>query len=120
MSETAPESKQNIRVDNTVVKYGMSKLEYGKFSLDCDKIPYVVTGSDDLYKTTKITYVQLADIDGTLYVTGSAGKVKSVKEYRTNYDTTNKAKITIMFYEDSENPTSPTTISVDVGDIVEA
>lgn len=118
MSETAPQSKQNIRMDNTLVKFGMSKLEYGKFSLNQDGVPYVVTGADDLYTTTKISYVLTGDIDGVNYVTGCLGKTKSIKEYRTNYDTTNKAKLTTLKYEDLVNPTRPTTIIVSVVSIV--
>ncbi len=117
MAELSPASKQNIRMDNTLVKFGMSKLEYGKFSLNHDGVPYVVTGQDDLYTTTELTYVHVADI-GTGYVTGSEGRVKTIKEFRTDYDTTNKAKLTTLTYTDATYPTKVTGIAISVADIV--
>jgi hypothetical protein len=109
MSEARPD-QPNIRLSSTAVKH-LSKFEYGKFYLDQTNAPVVRVGEDDFDTTTEFTYVEFSDI-GNGYVSGSEGRVKSIKEHMTITQSDSLAKLTTMFYENSSFPTKPTKITV--------
>ncbi len=60
----------------------------------------------------ELTIVQTADIDGVSYVTGSAGRNKTIKAYETSADTGDDATLYTYKYQDSTYPTKITDLVV--------
>lgn len=58
---------------------------------------------------TQIDYVQVGDIDGVNYVTGSEGKAKTIREYNAENIL---ISTTTISYGDATYPTRPTKIVV--------
>lgn len=108
----------NVGVNQINAKYGMNKLNYNKFYFDHNGLPVLRTGQDDPHTTTDLTYVQLGDTGTPEYVAGSQGRVKTIKEYITDYNNSTKAKLSTFWYEDVSFPLNPTKIIVDVVDVV--
>jgi hypothetical protein len=104
-------NNENIRQMAGGYSRGISSLEFGKFYKDHTNAACVRVGEDDLWTTTEFTAVSASDI-GSDYVAGCEGKVKSIKEYRTDIETPDMAKLTTFYYQDAEFPKFVTKIVV--------
>lgn len=77
---------------------------------------YFTETSEDLPaapdKRTKMTLVQPGDVGTSDYVTGSAGLVKTVREFAHGARVGDPCQETIMKYQDATYPTKPTDITL--------
>lgn len=65
-----------------------------------------VSIQDSLPQTYDITYVHLADVAPSAYVSGSINQKKTMKQYNTDAGSSDRAKLTTFIYLDGTNSTT--------------